>query len=120
MLHPIMVAMKKTLAVALLVLGALFGHATKAEADITFFLGFHASPHTQSVRGVSAGVNLLIVGFEFEYGLTREDTTVGKEAPGLQTGMANFVVMTPTNLSLYATIGAGIYREDLGPSHITN
>ena len=112
--------MKKALVVALLVLGGLVGTASEAEADITFFLGFHASPHTQSVRGVAAGVSLIIVAFEFEYGLTREDTTVGKEAPGLQTGMFNFLVQTPTNLSLYAAIGGGVYREDFGPSHVTN
>lgn len=115
-----MVSMKKALVVALLVVGGLVGTASKAEADITFFLGFHATPHTQSVRGIAAGVNLLVVGFEFEYGLTRQDTTVGKEAPGLQTGMFNFEVQTPTSLSLYATIGAGVYREDFGPSHVTN
>jgi hypothetical protein len=115
-----MVCMKKSLVVALLVLGGLVGNAANAEADITFFLGFHASPHTQSVRGVAAGVNLLIVGFEFEYGLTREDTTVGKEAPGLQTGMFNFLIQTPTSVSLYATVGGGVYREDFAPSHVTN
>ena len=112
--------MKCSLAVALLVLAVLLGSARKAEADLTFFLGFHASPHTQSVRGASIGVNLLVVGFEFEYALTREDTTPGKEAPGLQTGMANFTVMTPTNFSIYGTIGGGIYRENFGPSHVTN
>lgn len=115
-----MVLMKKLLVVALFALVGLLGTAKQAEADITFFFGFHATPHTQSVRGVSAGVNLLVVGFEFEYALTREDTRPGEEAPGLQTGMFNFVVMTPTSVSLYATVGGGLYREDLGPSHVTN
>jgi len=112
--------MKKTLVVALLVLAGLVGHPSKAEADITFFLGFHVTPHTQSVRGIAAGVSLLVVGFEFEYGFTRQDTTIGKEAPGLQTGMFNVLVQTPTNLSLYATAGGGVFREDFGPSHVTN
>jgi hypothetical protein len=115
-----MEAMKKTLVVALLVIGGLVGTPANADADITFFLGFHASPHTQSVRGVAAGINLLVVGFEFEYGLTRQDTTVGKEAPGLQTGMFNFLVQTPTSWSLYATVGGGVYREEFGASHVTN
>ena len=115
-----MLRMKKALVVALLALGSLAGSATKAEADLTFFFGFHATPHTQSARGVAVGVNLLIVGFEFEYALTREDTRPGEEAPGLQTGMFNVVVMTPTSFSLYATAGGGIYRQDFGPSHVTN
>jgi hypothetical protein len=112
--------MKKMLVVALLVVGGLVGTPSKAEADITFFLGFHMTPHTQSVRGVSAGVNLLVVGFEFEYALTRQDTSPGNGAPGLQTGMFNFEVQTPTKISIYGTVGAGIYREDFGASHATN
>ena len=115
-----MVDMKKSLVVALLVLGGLVATPSKAEADLTFFFGLHVSPHTQSVRGAAFGVNLIIVGFEFEYGLTREDTRVGEEAPGLQTGMANLMVMTPTSVQFYGTIGGGIFREDFGPSHVTN
>ena len=112
--------MRKTLVVALLVAGGLVGTASKAEADMTFFLGFHMTPHTQSVRGLAIGVNLLVFGFEGEYGLTRQDTTVGKEAPGLQTGMFNVLVQSPTSFSVYGTVGAGVYREDFGPSHVTN
>jgi hypothetical protein len=110
--------MKRLLAVVLLALAGLLGRPAAASADITFFYGFTPTPHVQSVRGVSVGVSLLIVAFEFEYALSREDMT--DPAPGLQTGMFNALIQTPTNISLYGTIGAGLYREDLGPSHITN
>ncbi len=110
--------MKRALIVALLVLAGLLGRPAPASADITFFYGFTPTPSVQSVRGVSAGVSMLIIGFEFEYAMSREDTT--NPAPGLQTGMFNALIQTPTNISLYATIGAGVYREDLGPSHVTN
>jgi opacity protein-like surface antigen len=110
--------MKRSLVVAALALAGLLGVPARASADLTFFFGFTPTPTVQSVRGVSAGVNLLILGFEFEYALSREDTT--NPAPGLQTGMFNVLVMTPTSVSLYATAGAGVFRETLGPSHITN
>lgn len=110
--------MKRSLAVALLVLACLLGRPATASADLTFFYGFNPTPSVQSVRGVAAGVSLLIVGFEFEYALSREDTT--NPAPGLQTGMFNVLVQTPTNISLYVTAGGGLFREDLGPSHVTN
>ena len=110
--------MKRPTVVALLVLAGLAGHPARAAADVTFFVGFTPTPHTQSVRGVSAGVSMLLFAFEFEYALSREDTT--NPAPGLETGMFNALITTPTNIQLYATIGAGAYRESLGGAHVTN
>lgn len=110
--------MKRSLVVAALALACLVALPARASADITFFFGFTPTPSVQSVRGVSAGVNLLLFGFEFEYALSREDTT--NPAPGLETGMFNVLVMTPTSVSLYATAGAGAFRETFGPSHVTN
>ncbi|HEX5069379.1 MAG TPA: hypothetical protein VFV78_04120 [Vicinamibacterales bacterium] len=110
--------MKRTLLIGVLVAAGLFGNPARASADLTFFLGLNTTPESRSVRGVAAGVNLLIVGFEFEYANTVENP--GKLLPGLMTGMFNVVVMTPTSVSLYATAGGGAFRETLGDSHITN
>jgi hypothetical protein len=110
--------MKRVFAIALLVLAGLLGRPATASADITFFFGLNPTPQVQSVRGVSAGVSMLIVAFEFEYALSREDTT--NPAPGLQTGMFNVLVTTPTNFQLYATVGAGVFRETFVGAHVTN
>src|SRR6187401_2562602 len=91
--------MKRTLLIGLLVAAGLFGRPQPAAADITFFLGLNPTPDSRSVRGLAAGVNLLILGFEFEYANTRENPS--KLLPGLETGMFNVEVMTPTNFSLY-------------------
>ena len=110
--------MKRTLLIGLLVAVGLLGRPQPAAADITFFIGLNTTPQTRSVRGVAAGVSLLILGFEFEYANTRENPS--QLLPGLQTGMFNVEVMTPTSISLYATAGGGVFRETLGPSTITN
>jgi hypothetical protein len=110
--------MKRLMTAGALALAGLVATPTRAEADITFFLGFNPTPHVQSVRGVSAGVSMLIIAFEFEYALTREDPA--DAAPGLQTYMFNALITTPTNVQLYATVGAGVYHETLGPASITN
>ena len=103
--------MKRRSAVLLLALACLLGRPALAAADVTFFLGLSPRPQTQTVRGVSAGINMLILGFEFDYAASREDLT--KALPGLQTGMFNVLVMTPTNFSLYATAGGGLYWESI-------
>jgi len=110
--------MKRVLTVAVLALAGLLGRPAPAAADITFFLGMTPTPRVSSVRGVSAGVNLIVFGFEFEYALSREDPT--DNSPGLETGMFNVLVMTPTSVQLYATAGGGVFRETLGPSKVTN
>jgi hypothetical protein len=85
-----------------------------AEADATAFLGITTTPANRPVRGFSAGISLLVVGFELEYANTEEDEAAN--APSLRTGMGNLVVQTPfagSGLQLYATLGAGLYRERL-------
>jgi hypothetical protein len=84
-----------------------------AAADVTGFLGLMSSPNSRHARGFSIGINLLVVGFEFEYSRSNEDVTTA--APGLTTSMFNGVVITPTgNTQLYFTVGGGLYRERIG------
>jgi hypothetical protein len=110
--------MKKVLIVMACAASAALVRPTPASADVTFFLGLNPQPAVHSVRGVSAGISMLIVGFEFDYAVTREDET--REIPGLQTGMFNLLVQTPTNTSLYVTAGVGLYRESLLGDRVTN
>jgi hypothetical protein len=89
--------------------------ATPAFADATVFIGSTTTPAGRAVRGASIGISLLIVGFEFEYADTSEDTL--EAAPSLRTGMANVLLQTPipiAGIQFYATMGAGGYREQLG------
>ena len=44
-----------------------------AHADITAFLGINPTPVNRPVKGVAAGIGLLIVAFEFEYASTSDD-----------------------------------------------
>jgi hypothetical protein len=108
-----MVARFLTLALAFVLFAA-----TPARADITAFLGLSPTPDNHAVRGFSAGVSLLVLGFEFEYARVSEDET--ELLPGLQTYSGNVLVQTPTSMQLYATIGAGGYRENLGPLQETH
>jgi hypothetical protein len=85
-----------------------------AAADVTAFIGISPTGDNRSVRGVSFGFGLLIIGFEFEYAHITEDETVG--APSLNTGAGNILLQTPVEISgvsLYATTGGGFYRERL-------
>ena len=92
--------------------------ASPARADITAFLGLSPTPENHAVRGFSAGVSLIVLGFEFEYAQLSEDQT--EALPGLKTYSGNVLVQTPTSTQLYATIGAGGYRENLGPLQETH
>jgi len=81
-----------------------------ASADITAFLGLGNKPATRVAKGLSLGISLLVVGFEIEYSEISEKTA--DLAPRLRTGMVNALVQTPTSSAqLYATAGAGVYRE---------
>ena len=102
-----MVARFLTLAVV-----ALLASATPARADVTAFLGLSPTPDNHFLRGFSAGVSLIVLGFEFEYAQLSEDET--EQLPGLKTYSGNLLVQTPTRTQLYATIGGGAYRENLG------
>ena len=84
-------------------------------ADATLFVGPNQTPTTRPTSGVSLGLSLLIIGFEFEYASTREDRPT--KAPALKTSMFNILVQTPfsslAGLQFYATAGGGLYREQL-------
>lgn len=92
--------------------------AAPARADITAFIGLSPTPENHALKGFSAGVSLLVIGFEFEYAQLSEDDV--EALPGLKTYSGNVLVQTPTSTQLYATIGAGGYRENLGPLQETH
>jgi opacity protein-like surface antigen len=86
-----------------------------ARADVTAFLGLSPTVAPRLVRGASAAISLVVVGFEIEAAqtLARES----RNAPSLTTGMANVLVQTPFDVSrvqFYGTAGGGLYRETLG------
>lgn len=103
-----------TLVVALLV-------PSTASADITAFLGVNPTPTNRTLTGISGGIGLLVVGFEFEYANTRED--LDELAPQLQTFMFNGLLQTPVpigGIQFYGTAGAGVFRESLDGETETN
>ncbi len=104
--------------VAALSLVFLAGTPSPARADITAFLGLSPTPENHALKGFSGGVSLIILGFEFEYAQLSED--LDEQLPGLKTYSGNVLVQTPTRTQLYATIGAGGYREELGPLQETH
>jgi len=110
--------MKRTLLVGLLAIVAVLGRPAPASADVTFFLGFSPTPDYRMTRGIAAGINMAIVGFEFDYSYTSPDETDG--IPSLRTGMMNVLVMTPTKTQLYVTAGGGAFRESLNGVSTTN
>lgn len=106
---------RKIAAVLTFSLVFLAASALPARADITAFLGLSPTPQRHTVKGFSAGVGLVIVGFEGEYANLSEDTTEG--LPGLKTYAGNVYVQTPIPImgtQFYATTGAEAYREELG------
>ena len=83
-----------------------------ARADATAFLGRNSAGDDRSVtRGFAVGVSLLVVGFEFEYANSQDDPTTNR--PALRTTSGNVFAQTfgLPGFQLYATTGAGIYRE---------
>jgi hypothetical protein len=93
----------------------LAASAAPARADITAFLGLSPTPENHAVKGFSAGIGLLIVGFEFEYANLSEDAF--EALPGLKTYAGNVLVQTPVDIvgtQFYATVGAQGYQETLG------
>jgi hypothetical protein len=103
--------MKRILLIAALALAAVLGRPAPAAADLTFFLGMSPTPELRGTRGFAAGINMLVIGFEFDYSHTSEDAAGA--APSLRTGMLNGIIMTPTKTQLYLTAGGGFYREVL-------
>jgi opacity protein-like surface antigen len=92
-----------------------------AFADLTAFLGVNPTPSSRTLTGISGGIGLLIVGFEFEYASTKED--LDELAPGLKTYMFNGLLQTPipiAGMQFYATAGGGVFRESLDEETETN
>lgn len=104
--------MKRVTTLSVLTFALLAASPVPAAADLTAFWGAGFAPKTRTTTGFAVGVSLLVAGFEFEYGRTREDAVEG--APSLTTGMFNGLIQTPTRgFQLYATAGGGVYRERL-------
>jgi opacity protein-like surface antigen len=100
----------RVLVIIVAALSALLVAPATAAADITAFLGLGTKPATRAARGLAFGVTLVVVGIEGEYASISEDTA--DNAPQVRTGMINAIVQTPTRgAQVYATAGAGVYRE---------
>lgn len=103
----------------LLAVSALLVVPTPAAADVTAFLGLSTNPNNRSTRGFALGINLVVIGFEFEYSNATEDPA--SATPGLRTGMLNGLLQTPTgSTQLYLTAGGGFFRERLGSATETS
>ena len=92
-----------------------------AFADATLFIGSTTTPSMHTTKGFAIGVGLVIVGVEFEYASTSEDTLKG--APQMRTGMGNVYAQTPipiAGMQFYGTAGGGVYRETLNELSETN
>jgi hypothetical protein len=95
-----------------LVLSLILFARTDAFADATAFIGVHANPERQTLRGFAGGFSLLIVGFEGEYSQAGEDESAA--VPSLMTISGNVFVQTPIPVfgtRFYLTTGTGVYRE---------
>lgn len=102
--------MKRLFAATGLAAAMLLACPAPARADLTGFFGFSPTPSKRSTRGFAVGINLLVVGFEFEYGNTTQDES--QAAPSLKTRMFNGLLLTPSgSTQLYLTGGAGYYTE---------
>lgn len=112
----------RSLAVVLVMTaGLLAASAAPARADITAFLGLTPTPERHTLKGFSAGLGLLVIGFEFEFAHIGEDTL--DALPGLRTYSGNVLVQTPIPVGgtqFYATAGAQAYRENLGAAQETH
>ena len=112
--------MRKIVTAAAFGAALLFTPATSS-ADVTAFFGVNPTPSNRVLTGLSAGIGLLVVGFEFEYAQTRED--VDELAPALKTYMFNGLLQTPipvAGMQFYATAGGGVFRETLSAETETN
>ena len=98
-----------------LALALLAATPSVARADATAFLGRTSAGDDRGVnKGFAVAASLLVVGFEFEYANSAEDPTDG--TPSLRTTSGNVFAQTfgLPGFQLYATTGAGMYRERFG------
>lgn len=112
---------RRTLLVAGATTAVLLAAPVTASADFTAFIGSTTTPENRFARGLSVGMGLLIVGFEFEYANTSEEEE--DLAPGLRTFMFNGLLQTPVpiaGMQFYGTAGAGAYRETVLETSETN
>lgn len=112
---------RSLVSIVALTLGFLAASVAPARADITAFLGLTPTPERHALKGFSAGLGLVVVGFEFEYAQIGEDAL--EQLPGLRTYSGNVLVQTPIPVmgtQFYATAGAEGYRETLGAAQETH
>ena len=110
--------MKRLLAASSIALVMTLAAPAKASADLTGFLGLSLTPKSRSLKGFAIGINVVLIGFEFEFANTVEDPL--NAAPSLKTYSFNGTIMTPTRTQLYVTAGGGLYRERLGTGSTTS
>ena len=110
--------MKRLLAASSIAFIMTLAAPATASADLTGFLGLTATPKSRSVKGFAIGINVILIGFEFEFANTVEDPL--KAAPGLKTYSFNGAVMTPTHTQLYLSAGGGVFRERFGTDTTTS
>ena len=108
-------SLPRTVAIAATAIVLVAMAAAPARADATVFLGANTTPSNRPVKGFAAGMELIIVAFEFEYATTSDE--VAAAAPALKTFMGQALLQSPLpifRVQPYVTTGGGIYRETLG------
>jgi opacity protein-like surface antigen len=111
----------RTLRIWLFLIALAWLSPSSASADITAFLGTNPTPVNRVTTGFGVGMGLVIVGFEFEYGHTRDNEE--ELAPSLRTYMFNGLLQTPlpiAGMQFYGTAGGGVYHETLDEDSETN
>jgi opacity protein-like surface antigen len=96
------------------VLLVALAHQAEAGIDLTGFLGTTVNSPHRPMRGLSVGVSVLAVGFEFEYFSSSEN--IAESRPSLRGGMFSGMVQTPFavgGITLYGSVGAGVIRQGL-------
>ncbi len=111
---------------------SLLATALPARADLTAFIGTQSAPSMRTTTGISAGMGVLIIGFEGEYAQAHGDdlcpaataSSTGECAPSLRTVMGNLLIQTPRGivprLQFYGTVGGGYFRERFEPIGVQN
>lgn len=91
--------------------------ALPARADLTAFAGLQ-SGDLRPTTGISAGLGMLLVGWEVEVARAVQQQRDG--VPSVTTGTGSLYIQNPipiAGVQFYAIAGAGLYRERLEPTH---